>query len=313
MKSTRKGKDTLPKHDTHDDARVVLVRPLVVTAGGSFSHAPLQAARLVMAGNPKPIIEGLPGYTPIIIRLDWPDMSTPDMSAADWNWLAGRIRALRRPLHVSCAMGHGRTGSCLAILAHMWGQIPKGADPVAWLRTAYCSEAIETAGQIAYIERMTGRTSKCRSKMPATLAGVTGSWNPDGYDYGVGYGQSGVKVTGKVTTYVAGGKDNHFPPTSPPAGPAPKVRYCGHESKGGTLCPKPAREGTSLCDIHYMDSLPMPSGPPASRAPVCGRCNDQGWITFPGIGDGHGYSCHCDKGKAEQTRRNALVIPEGGA
>jgi hypothetical protein len=308
MKSTRKDKDMTPKHTAHDDARVVLVRPLVVTAGGSFSHAPLQAARLVMAGNPRPIIEGLPGYNPIIIKLDWPDMSTPDMSAADWNWLAGRIRALRRPLHVSCAMGHGRTGTCLAILAHMWGQIPKGADPVAWLRAAYCADAIETAEQIAYVERMTGRTSASKPKMPAMAAIVgPGSWkNDDIYDYGVGYGQSGVVKTG----YVAGGKPNHYPPTSPPAGPMPKVRYCVHMSKGGTMCPKPAREDSSYCDIHFMDSLPIP-GKPAVPASKCGRCNDTGWIDILGNAAPGGYSCHCDKGRAEQTRRAALIIPEG--
>lgn len=276
MKSTPK--DKAPKHLSHSDARVVMVRPMVVTAGGSMSHAPIQAARLVMAGNPKPIIEGLPGYVPIVVRLDWPDMSIPDMTRADWQWLSGRLRALRRPLHVSCAMGHGRTGTCLAILAHFWGQIPRKADPVQWVRDAYCQDAIETVSQIAYIERMTGRTVKAKAMPPTMISGAVGStvsYEPDFPmgDYGKPYGAP-TRVSGKVaysdkpfesfpnnqaskdaaSRALATGKWQ----TPAPSSYAPHG-YCDMRVNG-VLCPKPARADANLCDVHFFDSLPPSPG-----------------------------------------------------
>jgi hypothetical protein len=276
-KHTRKGKTGGFESHSHMDARVVMVRPLRITAGGSLSHAPIQAARLFMAGNPKPVIEGLPGYTPIMIRLDWPDMSTPDMSASDWRWLVGRIRGLHRPLHVSCAMGHGRTGTCLAILAHFLGAIPRRADPVQWVRDAYCQDSIETGAQIAYIERITGRPSTCKPAMPVMVTG--GDWGgypgPGTWSQTHGWTPSGAqrtyesalpaKSTGSALDDVM---DMGYTPGKGYVGM--RIRYCGHTEPGTRmLCPKPARDGSNLCDKHYFDSLPsaaktLPPAPPTN-------------------------------------------------
>jgi protein-tyrosine phosphatase len=57
---------------------------------------------------------------------------------------------------VHCWAGHGRTGTALAILAVLLGAAPPG-DPVAWLRSVYCREAVETDGQLRYVGEITGR------------------------------------------------------------------------------------------------------------------------------------------------------------
>jgi hypothetical protein len=217
-----------------------------------------------MAGNPKPVVDGLPGYTPIIIKLDWPDMSTPAMTAADWKWLTGRIRAIRRPLHVSCAMGHGRTGTCLALLAHFYGQIPRDADPVQWVRDKYCSEAIETLSQIRYVERITGRASKCKAKEP--LLSQPGAFT--GYSMGGGYTSGGYgaeygtkwdanKRSEKPSSYFPENDASKALATGKYGAPETRalVRYCGQVTKG-ILCPKPARADQILCNRHFYESLP---------------------------------------------------------
>jgi hypothetical protein len=246
---------TLAAIHSHSAAVPIIVQPLIVTAGSSMSHAPIQAARLVMAGNPRPIIEGLPGYVPIIVKLDWPDMNTPDMSVADWRWLADRLRGLKRPLHVSCAMGHGRTGSALAILCHMWGAIPAGTDAVQWVRDRYCPDAIETEVQIRYVERMTGRPSQCKpSHKDYTF--------PAGGGYGEWTSKSGWSPSGSQRTYEStlpgGSALDDVGQTSEGHVFRPQTRWCASRTPSGGLCPKPARVDGTLCDLHFYESLPGP-------------------------------------------------------
>jgi len=80
------------------------------------------------------------------------------MVAQDWEALANDLLALKKPVFVACLGGHGRTGTALAILLDLWGAIPSDEDPVRFVRTAYCPEAVETQGQYEYVAKMTGRT-----------------------------------------------------------------------------------------------------------------------------------------------------------
>jgi hypothetical protein len=212
-----------------------------------------------MAGTPKPVIEGLPGYAPIHVKIDWPDMCAPAMDTDDWRWLAGKLRALRRPIHVSCMMGHGRTGTALVLLAHFYRAIPKGADPVAWVRESYCVDAVETQEQIRYIETITGRKSTCEpSQAPYTggTSRVTGKWDDTGYSYDGWSMTDGWKpeprkteplvVTGSVL-------DDVTNLSEPGRKPIYRVRFCGHSDKG-KLCDKPARlDDSGLCDKHFYE------------------------------------------------------------
>ena len=54
-------------------------------------------------------------------------------------------------VEIGCLGGHGRTGTALACLAAMTGRLRSGA--VDWVRTHYCPQAVETAEQVAFVER----------------------------------------------------------------------------------------------------------------------------------------------------------------
>lgn len=147
----------------------IIAEPLALSAGSLDTPAPLGAAILRLHDSKRrPLLTGLPGYRPAIIRLDWPDMAVPALDADDWQWLADRLAALpAKRLHVHCMAGHGRTGTALAILCHMWGAIPEGDCPVTWLRERYCPKAVETSGQLAYVALITGRTVTAAPSAPA--------------------------------------------------------------------------------------------------------------------------------------------------
>ena len=85
-------------------------------------------------------------------HLDWPDFSVPvdrtDARAALDDLLARARRGGR--VEIGCLGAHGRTGTALACLAAMTGCAP--ADAVAWVRANYCSHAVETDEQAAFVK-----------------------------------------------------------------------------------------------------------------------------------------------------------------
>jgi hypothetical protein len=84
-------------------------------------------------------------------HLDWPDFGVPESAAATIAALRSaldRARAGER-VEIGCLGGHGRTGTALACLAILTGHHPD--DAVAWVRSTYCAEAVETAEQEAFI------------------------------------------------------------------------------------------------------------------------------------------------------------------
>jgi protein-tyrosine phosphatase len=52
-------------------------------------------------------------------------------------------------IEIGCLGGHGRTGTALACLAVLTGH--PALDAVAWVRSSYCTKAVETPGQEAFI------------------------------------------------------------------------------------------------------------------------------------------------------------------
>jgi protein-tyrosine phosphatase len=62
-----------------------------------------------------------------------------------------RARAGQR-VEIGCLGGHGRTGTALACLAVLSGEPANQA--VAWVRTNYCSNAIETPEQAAFVSSL---------------------------------------------------------------------------------------------------------------------------------------------------------------
>jgi hypothetical protein len=89
-------------------------------------------------------------------HFDWPDFGVPDdpgLAVGALRSLLGRAQAGER-VEVGCLGGHGRTGTALACLAILAGSPP--ADAVAWVRANYCTEAIETAQQEAFVVGVAG-------------------------------------------------------------------------------------------------------------------------------------------------------------
>jgi hypothetical protein len=84
-------------------------------------------------------------------HLDWPDFGLPGDVAglhAALTGLLDRARSGER-VEVGCLGGHGRTGTALACLAVLVGTPADRA--VAWVRSNYCSRAVETDAQRAFV------------------------------------------------------------------------------------------------------------------------------------------------------------------
>ena len=84
-------------------------------------------------------------------HLDWPDFGVPDdavVLAVALGDLLQRARAGDR-VEIGCLGGHGRTGTALGCLAALAGHPPD--DAVAWVRANYCTEAVETDDQAAFV------------------------------------------------------------------------------------------------------------------------------------------------------------------
>jgi Protein-tyrosine phosphatase len=83
--------------------------------------------------------------------LDWPDFGVPDSSAsAIFNLKALLKRAQHGEwVEIGCLGGHGRTGTALACAAVLNGCPPDKA--VDWVRSHYCSLAIETPAQEMFV------------------------------------------------------------------------------------------------------------------------------------------------------------------
>lgn len=83
--------------------------------------------------------------------VDWPDFGVPANTEAVVEALKAILERARsgQSIEVGCLGGHGRTGTALACLAVLAGH--PAPDAVAWVRSSYCPEAVETPGQEAFI------------------------------------------------------------------------------------------------------------------------------------------------------------------
>jgi hypothetical protein len=84
-------------------------------------------------------------------HVDWPDFGVPadaDAFVASLRSVLAHARSGER-VELGCLGAHGRTGTALACLAVLTG-VPAG-EAVAWVRTTYCDEAIETPAQEDFV------------------------------------------------------------------------------------------------------------------------------------------------------------------
>lgn len=176
----------------------------------------------------KPRAEGIgisiPGLTDAtVLKLDWPDMQVPKLDAEDWKSVADVLARMRRPFFVGCMAGHGRTGTGLSILLSLLNMVPKGKDPVEFVREIYCEEAVETDAQCEYVAKVTGREVKAKGTHKSYVS-TGGSWtgykgpastlyeDDPGWYEGLGIGGSkGAAVTSAKSEYCEECKGLRFP------------------------------------------------------------------------------------------------------
>jgi hypothetical protein len=90
-----------------------------------------------------------------VIRIQWDDGGIPKLSPLFWYKLADYLEKQNKTVIVACMGGHGRTGTALAILAGIY-RLHGNADIGEWVRARHCKNAIETYGQVEYIEEVLG-------------------------------------------------------------------------------------------------------------------------------------------------------------
>lgn len=90
-------------------------------------------------------------HSPSIISINWQDFGVLPYGYDFWLDLVNVIRIEKKPVIVCCVGGHGRTGTCLAILC---GLLEISKNPVSFIRKKYCSFAIETAEQENYVREI---------------------------------------------------------------------------------------------------------------------------------------------------------------
>lgn len=125
---------------------------------------------------------------PPMLRIDWPDFGTPDMSERHWQELFEDIASSGvQRVYVSCHGGHGRTGTFLGIMCHYAGVLPaaKKEDPILYVRRIYCNKAVESGSQLDYFEEITGLKTTAPYKDAVTTYGSgysgAGGWQSQVY------------------------------------------------------------------------------------------------------------------------------------
>jgi hypothetical protein len=94
-----------------------------------------------------------------VIRIQWDDGGTPKLAPLFWYKLADYLEQQKKTVIVACMGGHGRTGTALAILAGIY-RLHGTADIGEWVRARHCHHAIETYGQVDYIEEVLGEKTQ---------------------------------------------------------------------------------------------------------------------------------------------------------
>lgn len=161
---------------------------LVISMAGAYS-AP--SAVLSMSDDARALLPNtLPAAEFPWLAIECEDGDAPELCRDDWETLVSDLSVLRGRVAVYCLGGHGRTGTALSILAALSGACD--ADPVAFIRKAYCPNAVETREQIAYIARMTGREIASE-----------GSWE---MSWGLGYSFPAPQRSTSATTVLPTGE-----------------------------------------------------------------------------------------------------------
>lgn len=151
-------------HDVRDaiDYQEVPLK-LTVSLGGTTTRSMAKPsnktkwAPIRTEGDDFGLLDGLPESpkieAPPAIVIDWPDMGIPNYPLEWWEKLVDNLWKFDGDVAFHCHGGHGRTGTALAIIAHLTG-VTEGKDPVDWLREHYCKHTVESKSQVNYLNEL---------------------------------------------------------------------------------------------------------------------------------------------------------------
>lgn len=129
---------------------------------------------------------------PPTIDVDWEDFGTPPLEASWWRALVAAFKKMGpASVAIYCQGGHGRTGTALSILAALDGQVPDKMDPVGFIRSKYCHEAVESYAQVNYIQQITNRVVHM---LPTSALKLKGGHNYSDYGQAHPYGEWEVDI-----------------------------------------------------------------------------------------------------------------------
>jgi hypothetical protein len=109
---------------------------------------------VLIAGGPMEftMLNTLTRKMPPIVDFNWKDFGIPGSAGLEfWRAIVDEIKRLSPDkVLVTCAGGHGRTGTCLSII---YGILDgkQGWDSIEDIRNYYCKQAVETVEQEDYI------------------------------------------------------------------------------------------------------------------------------------------------------------------
>lgn len=158
--------------------------------------------------------------------IDWPDRSAPTLARSWWIKFTEALENIDGDVVFFCVGGHGRTGTALSCIVGLSeyvrpakktknGKSPAPIkkstdfDPVLFVRSQYCDEAVESGSQMDYIENVTGWRVDAPIPTKTTYPAYGGGYAGTGGGYGgTGKANGGTGVThsspppatGKVTT-----------------------------------------------------------------------------------------------------------------
>ena len=93
---------------------------------------------------------------PDCIVIDWRDGGIPPVQKAFWSAFHQMALTDKRPPLFYCWGGHGRTGTALASMMLSLDVLETADKVMSFIRTQYCTEAIETFSQESYLYRLNG-------------------------------------------------------------------------------------------------------------------------------------------------------------
>ncbi len=179
--------------------KVMVIGNSTIVAG-PISAAPPSADMVVdLSGLGKakqPVVTNIPALElrRDYVSVDWPDYGVPPLPRDWWHALVNYIKSRDGgTVYVGCTGGIGRTGTALAIMAH----IALGVEePIAWVRAHYLDHAVESAAQIEYVALITGTNEDVE---PGGYAGVWGGYQTGNAGFNTGH-KGGVVITETTRT-----------------------------------------------------------------------------------------------------------------